>query len=209
MNYSKDNLKKDVSVCCQKTSDFLTKCAKWVGAVSTTSWDLTNEYCKLKHRQYKIREECLKLGKAAYTQWQQEKDISLIDKLQRIRNMESQAKSSENKVKRSTAKMSTLFGMRRRSSASIVVQKKGTAPAKSDTIKDDTAKMTSKSQEKTASSSTVVTEKKTDKKTTTRKRPVKPKTASSGSTTTRKPRTSTTGSKKTPAKKKSTKKTEE
>ena len=206
MSYSKDNLKKDVSDCCQKTTDFLTKCAKWTAALSTASWDFTSEYCKLKHRQYKIREECLNLGKAAYNQWKQEKDISLIDKLQRIRNMEAQASLSEKKLKRVTAKMSTLFGMRRQSPASIVVQKKGAAPAKSNTDKDTAVKAATKSQEKTVSAS-----EKTDvKKTTTRKRPVKPKTASSGRATTRKPRaSSTTGTKKTHAKKRSTEKTEE
>lgn len=193
MTISKKNLKDDLSVCCEKTNDFIVACGKWVGAFGSTSWHLMRGYYKLKMHEHKVKDECLRLGKSAYSQWKNEQEISLVDKLQRLRAMEIQITDTRKNLKRSAVKMATLFGGRRRKKPSIVVQKNNIKPEKKSGKETVSAKDQPKETKKSATKSRTST---TRKKSTTRK---------SGSTATKSTKTGATPGRKSSTKKSSAK----
>ncbi|MDX9702503.1 MAG: hypothetical protein RBU23_05600 [Candidatus Auribacterota bacterium] len=151
MNFLRKNLKEDLRLCWRKTNKFMASCAKWIGNVSTTGYHLTGDYCKLKVSQYKVKDECFKLGKSAYNQWKHEQDISLIDKLQHIRQMELELQAIQKNVKRGVIKMGMLFGIKR-NSATIIVQKKSVSVGEG-INKEKSIPQSSGEQQKTSSSS--------------------------------------------------------
>ncbi len=101
MRFDKDKIKENASVYSKKTGNFLILSAKWISSVSNTTWNLACQYVDLKLKQGRLHGEYSKLGRQAYDQWKQNKDISLqkdLDELKRTDNEISQIQSTINEL---------------------------------------------------------------------------------------------------------------
>jgi len=101
MRFDKDKIKENASVYSKKTGNFLILSAKWISSVSNTTWNLACHYVDLKLKQGRLHGEYSKLGRQAYDQWKQNKDISLqkdLDELSRTDNEITQIQSTINEL---------------------------------------------------------------------------------------------------------------